>query len=265
MISIIKWELWQRRWPIFWWSIGISIFMFINLVFYPSFRDQAAQFEQAFSDIPEATAALLSDTGEFISPEGYLSSQVFYLMMPLLIGILAISLGNSLIGREEREKTIELLLSRPISRTRLLIGKSMAGIIVCSIVALISLATTVVMVKVVDMEVPVDNIVLAMLAALLLGISFGVITFTITALGKSARVASIGIATLYALGGYIISSLAKTVTWLEWPSRIFPYDYYKPAEILKDQYNWWNMLFVIGIIVIGAAVSWLAFRRRDIG
>ncbi len=263
MIAIIKWELWQRRWSLMWWTLGIAAFIALNLAFYPSFRDQAAELDKAFSQIPDSAMALLSDTGDFLSPVGYLSSQIFYLLLPVILGILSISLGSSLIGREEKEGTIEVLLSRPLSRTKLLLGKAKAGIIILGIVTLSALVTTVGLSKLVKLAVPSKNIALATIASFLLALSFGAITFMITSFGR-ARIASIGLASLYALGGYMIASLVGTVHWLQYPAKLFPYDYYKPAEILTGTYNWNNMIFIIGISVVCGVVSWLSFSKRDI-
>jgi len=261
--SIIYWNLWQRRWSIFWWSIGVAAFIAINLAFYPSFKDQAAEFEKSFSQIPESARALFSDTGDFLSPTGYLSSQVYYLMLPMLTGILAISLGASLIAREEQSGSIELLLSRPVSRTRLLVAKLLVGIKITAIVSLVAGLVTVGLAKIVELPVPLSRIALASLACYLLSLSFGMVAFFITMLGK-ARVASIGLATLFALGGYIIASLKGAADWLKYPAKVFPFDYYQPGAILEGHYNWWNMTFVVGILVFGAIASWLIFNKRDL-
>lgn len=265
MRPVIKWTIWQRRWSIFWWALGIIAFIVINMVFYPSFRDQAGELEKTFGQLSEGTRALLSDTGDFFSPVGYLSSQIFYLMMPLLVGILAISAGASLIGREEREGTLELLLSRPISRSKLMFSKAVVGILIATFIGLIATTTTIIMAKLVDIAVALPNILLTGLVATLLAVSFGAVAFMVTTLGRGARAASIGFSALIALAGYILVSLAGTVTWLRWPAKIFPFNYYHPAEILRGGYNWANILFIGGVIILCGFISWSAFRRRDIG
>src|SRR3990167_2383408 len=211
MIPLFRWTLWQRRWSILWWTIGITAFILINMVFYPTFRDQAAELEKSLSQLSESTVALFSDTGEFFSPVGYLSGQIFYLMLPLLIGALAIAAGSSLIGREEREGTLELLLARPISRTRLMLAKASVGLIIVVIVGFVAAIATAIMAKLVGLAVPFDNILLAGVAATALGLSFGAIAFMITMLGRTARTASVGVAGLVAIAGYLLSSLAGTV------------------------------------------------------
>ncbi len=265
MKPIIRWTLWQRRWSIFWWALGITAFILINMVFYPTFRDQAGQLEKTFANLPESTRALFSDTGEFFSPVGYLSSQIFYLLLPLLLGILAIAAGTSLLGREEREGTLELLLARPISRSRLIAAKATVGILIVIFIGLVGTLITMLMAKIVHVAVPLPNILLAGAASTALAVSFGAIAFMITTLGRGARAASIGASALIAIGGYILVSLAGTVSWLRWPARAFPFNYYHSAEILEGSYKWVNMLFIAGVIVGCGIISWLAFRQRDIG
>lgn len=262
-LALIRWELWQRRWSIIWWSIGITAFIAVNLAFYPSFKDQSEQLAEAMSQIPESAVSLFSDTGEFFSPVGYLSSQVFYLMLPMLLGILAISLGSSLIGREEKENTIELLLSRPISRTKLLLSKAAAGLIIITGVGLIATIVTVGLAKVVKLEVASSAVFLASLACIVLALSFGAVAFLVSSFGR-ARIASVGIATLYALGGYIIASLIGAAEWLKWPAKLFPFDYYQPAAIMNNTYNWWNLVIIAGVSIIAIVLSWIVFNKRDI-
>ena len=100
MRAILHWGLWQRRWSVLWWSVGVTAFVILQMAFYPVIRDQQAQLEKSFEQLPESAVALFSDTGDFFSPVGFLSGQIFYLMMALLMGALAIGAGASLIARE---------------------------------------------------------------------------------------------------------------------------------------------------------------------
>ncbi len=261
--SVIRWTLWQRRWFLLWWCVAVSALIMINLAFYPSFRDQAAQLEQSLSEIPDSAKALTTDTGEFASPVGFLTSQVYYLMLPMLLGIMSITLGSSLLAREEKEGTIELLLSRPISRSRLLFGKLISGIILSTVAVGVGGVVTIIMANLVDLAVPNEHIAMATLACLILVICFGAIAFLITCLGK-ARIASIGIATLIALGGYIVASLASLADWLKVLSKFFPFYYYKPGDILYGNYHLKNIIILGVVIAIASTLAYIVFRRRDI-
>lgn len=265
MKTILKWTIWQRRWSILWWSLGVCVFIILNLIFYPSIRDQASQLNQSLERLPDAAKSLFSDTSDFLSPVGYLSSQIFYLMLPMLLGILAIGMGSSLIAKEENDGTIELLLSRPISRGRLLASKAMAGILILFFVGLVALVTTVIISSMVHIEVGLGAIALASFMSMVLALLFGAIAFYMTAIGRKGRLASIGVAALIAFGGYIITSLVGLASWLKWPDKFLPYHYYHPGDILNGRFSWWNLLGMVAVVATLGVLSWLAFRRRDTG
>lgn len=263
MIAIIRWTLWQRRWSIFWWAIAAFGLIFINMIFYPSFKDQAEELTKSFENIPDATLQFIGGSADFFSPVGFLNSQIFFLMLPMILGILAIGLGSSLLAREEQDKTIETLLARPLSRSGLLFAKAFCGIIILAIATAVALATTYFSSLAVDLEVAPGRLLLVTLACFLLALSWGAISFLLTAIGK-ARGASIAIGTFVALGGYIISSLSGTVEWLKVPGKLFPFHYYQSEEILNGHMVWGNLVFFVCIIIACGGIAWWAFRQRDL-
>lgn len=264
MIPIIRWTLWQRRWSIMWWSIGIAAFIFITLIFFPTFKDQAALLQKSLENLPKATVQFLGGSTDFFSPIGYLNSQVFFILLPLLLSVLSINLGSSMISREESNSTLELLLSRPISRSRLLLAKGLAGTLILGIVSLVGLITSLLMAWAVNMGIPAVDIATATLACFLLSLSGGAVAFLVTTVGH-AKSASNGIATFVALGGYLIVSLSGTVSWLKTPSKIFPFNYYHSETLLSGGQEWGNNLVFLIFIVGCGLIAWLSFRHRDIG
>lgn len=263
MKALIKWPLWQRRISLIWWSVASFGLIFINMIFYPSFKNDAEQLQKSFEKIPESTLQFIGGSADFFSPVGFLNSQIFFIMLPLLLSVLAIGLGGSLLGREEQDKTIEGLMARPISRLKLLVSKALVGVIIVTLVTVAALVTTIGTAAMVNLEISANKIILAYIACELLVLSFGAIAFCLTATGK-ARAASIGVATTVALGGYIIGSLAGTVSWLELPSKLLPFHYYQSEAILRGTYNWLNVLYFLGVISVSGLIAWLSFRRRDI-
>lgn len=264
MLSIIKWGLLARRWSTIWWCIGIVSLIGINVLLYPSFRDQSAQLEQSFSQIPEAAKALFTDTGDFLSPVGYLSSQIYYLMLPLILSILTISMGSSLVTKEEQEGTLELLLSRPISRTKLISAKALVAFIIISTVTIVTTISTLIFASIAEIEVGLDKIALATLLSAILSVLFGIIAFCLSAFGGFGRSISVSIAALVAFGSYIISSLGEVVSWLSGVAKFLPFNYYQPAEVMYGTYNWRYAGVFVLIIIALFIISIIGFRKRDI-
>jgi ABC-2 type transport system permease protein len=264
MMPILRWTIFLRRLSILFWSVGVFVLTLITLIFYPVFKNQAAQFEKSLQGLHGAAIGLLGGSTDFFSPVGYLNSQLFFLTLPLILGILAIGLGVGLIGSEEKEMTIETLLARPVSRGRVLAAKAVAGILILSLVTFVDWLATVVLCKAVSLTVPVTDITLAMVACWLLVLSFGAIAFLFSTIGRTRGV-SMGIAVIISLGGYLISSLSGTVKALKIPAFFFPFHYYRPADILRGHFYWGDTLVLLAVIVACGLLSWFSFRRRDIG
>jgi ABC-2 type transport system permease protein len=264
MHPIAKWTLWQRRSSIFWWAVGTMGFVVLSIGFYASFRGQADQLNSALDKIPPAAKSLVAGGNlNIISPDGFLNARLYYLMLPMLLSILAIGLGSSLVAREEDDGTLELLLSRPVSRARLLSGKAWAGFVILSFVGLSALAVTIITCELVKLYEPVANIILANFMTMLLALLFGTLAFCLTTIGRT-RSASIGITVFVALGGYVVVSLAENVHWLKWPAKVFPYEYYRTGDILAGSFSWQNAAGYIAAILILGLISVTAFRRRDL-
>lgn len=264
MQVVAKWTLWQRRSSIFWWTLGTIGFIALSIGFYASFRGQADQLNAVLDKLPPTAKSLFAGgTSSFLSPDGFLNARLFYLMLPMLLSILAIGMGSSLIAKEEDDGTLEILLSRPISRGRLLAGKAWAGFVILAFVGLVALASVIVTCQLVKLSEPVAYIILANFMCMLMALLFGALAFTLTTIGR-ARGGAIGISVLVALGGYIVVSLADNVHWLNWPAKAFPYEYYKTADILRGNFAWQNAAgFGVAILLLGL-ISWSAFRRRDL-
>jgi ABC-2 type transport system permease protein len=264
MKPIIRWTCWQRRWSTFWWSFGTFLMIFISMIFYPSFRDQAAELQKTFDQLPPAAVQLFGGSSDFFSPVGFLNSQIFFVTLPVLLAVLAIGLATSLIGKEEDSGTLETLLARPISRARLLAAKALAGTAILTFISFIAIATTVITCKIVSLDLPLTDIALAGLTCYLLSLCTGALVFLLAATGRGRNM-SLGVGAFIAFGGYIISSLAGTVHWLKTPASVFPFNYYDPEAVLRQTYHWSNLIYFFAVIFACGLLAWISFRRRDLG
>jgi ABC-2 type transport system permease protein len=265
MFTIIRTELWQRRWSLLWWCVGVGAFVGLDVALYVTVKDDAAELNQLLARMPAAFRALFADGADFLSPEGFLSARIYYLLLPLLLTILGIGLGTSLIGKEEKQGTLELLLARPVSRTRLLIAKVLAGLTIVATVGVVAMVVAVVTAHPAGIDLSRKNIILTTLASVLLSLLFGVIAFLLSALGKPFRSGAAGIAALIAFASYLIASLESLVEWLKWPALFSPYHYYHPTAMLAGNESGTRIMlaYLAGILVIGIA-AWIGFRRRDL-
>lgn len=264
MIPIIIWTLRRRRWYIFWWVLGVSAYMALVVLAYPPFRDQAATLNESLNQLPEALRSLVADTNNFLSPIGYMSSNAYYLVLPLIFGILTIGLGSSLLARDESNHTLELVLSRPVSRGQVLAARALAGLAIVASVLVVTALVTIATAWAIDLKIPYLHLAAATVFAARLALIFGALAFLLAAIGRVGRAASIGVPTLLFAASYLFTSLSGAVHWLRWPAKLLPYHYYHPADVLDGHYHWPEAFGMVGTVVVLGLLSYLAFRRRDI-
>ncbi len=263
MRPIIGWTLRQKRLSMIWWSVGLVAFISLEMSVYPTIKDQSNNLNNLIKNLPSTVKSLFG-AQDLFSPVGYVNSHIFYLLIPLMLAILAIGLGGTLIAKEESDSTIELLLSRPVSRGRLLVAKALGGLMVLAIVSVVATAAIVVWGKAAGLEIPIPRLAFASLEQAVLATLFGALAFAIAATGRWGRRASVGVASLIGLGSYIIASLESSVRWLSWPAKLLPYHYYNPPAALNGSYQWKVTGVFAAMSLALIVVSYFIFRDRDL-
>jgi ABC-2 type transport system permease protein len=110
-----------------WWSLGLAGFVALIVSVWPTVHSNPSLNKLA-QDYPEALQAFLAFGGavDYSSAAGYLGIELFSLMVPLLLLVAAIGTGAGSIAVEEERGTLELLLANPVSRTKVVLEKTLA-------------------------------------------------------------------------------------------------------------------------------------------
>lgn len=267
MIDSILWELRQRRTAIIWWSIGSIVLTLVILALFPSIRDQAKDFNQVINQLPEGLRGLKTGGAKSVDvadPVQFLNSQLFYATLPILWIILAITRGNSVLGQDEQNHTIELSLSRPISRTKLLIAKLLSMSAELLFVSGATLLAIIFFAPIFEIRVGTLPIIIATIYTSLFCLSFGLVAFACQAAGKKLRKFAVPGAVLLSFGSYIIASLSGLTNWLEIPVKFAPFHYFQPEKILQNETVTGLNLYLLLTFVSSLIVAYIGFKRRDI-
>lgn len=260
---IVKHELQQRRSYLLWWSVGIIALIALTVLAYGSVKDQADQLNKAFGGLSSNISSFVG-TSDMFSPVGYLNSQLYYITLPILFIILSVTLAGSLLNKEESRHTLELMLSRPIGRSRLLLAKALAGAIVLTVLGTVTGVITWVCCAVVGLDVSAIHLLATTAWMMLFSGAFGAIAFMFYAASALSRRMAIAAASLISFGGYILSSIAGLVHGLSWAAQLFPYHYYNPGAMLQGHYSGGLALYVLALYAVSLVVALVGFRRRDI-
>jgi len=168
------------------------------------------------------------------------------------------------LGRDEQNHTLELLLARPVSRGRLLLAKALSTVLEFVVVGGITLLAVVLLAPAFSLHVGTWHLALATAFTALFSLSFGLIAFTLQAASSLTRRAASAVAVLIGFGGYLLASLGGLTHWLENPAKFAPYHYFLPDKILRGEPVHGLDAYLIGVLIFTVVVSWAGFRRRDI-
>jgi len=249
-----------------WWIVGSFGYLVAITATYSFFIDQQQVYQSLLENYPEALLAMfgVESGAALFSPDGYLTSQAFGWLVPLLTLVLGIGIGAAAVAGEEEDGTMDLLLALPVTRTSLILQKLGAMIVLLLVLGVAVFAGTAVGAVGIDMDVSMVNLAAASLSAVLFGLVFGTLALAIgAATGK--RGVSLGVSSGVALVAFLIQTLAPIVDWLEPAHPLTPFYYYGDNQPLVNGLHWGHAGVLIGLSALLVLVAVLTFRRRDIG
>ena len=247
-----------------WWTVGLAGYVVLIASVYPTVRDNP-DLEKLVESYPEALKAFIAFGGQFdfTSAAGYLGSELFSFMMPALFLVASVGHGAGTLAGEEERGTIDLLLSSPLSRTRIALEKLAAMCVEVAGLGVVLWLALWLGARVFSMEVSGAHLAAATAVLVLLALAYGAIAFMVAA-GTGRKTLAIGLTVALAVGAYLVNSLASLVDVLEPFQKATPFYHYAAADPLHRGLDPWNMLFLVAVGAVAAAVGVLLFDRRDL-
>lgn len=251
----------QRR-GLFFWSLGLMIIISVQLSVFPTVRSSAAGLATFIENYPEAMQKIFR-MEDYTSGSGYLSTELFSMMLPLIFIAVGVGWGANAIAQEEERRTADVLFTLPISRIRILVTKILSGI--CAQVLLVSVTfiTLAIGIRFVDISLPTLKILAASFSCAMLGIIFhAVATFFGSVFGKKSI--ALGGAIALAIAGFLFYSLAPLVHTFDRVLGINPFQWSLGSNPLKSglPLGYTVLSLATALLIYGA--SSLVLRRRDI-
>jgi ABC-2 type transport system permease protein len=243
------------------WALGLVGVATMYAAFYPSIRDSSADLQGYLEKLPQAIQNLLG--GDFTTPAGYLRSETFSALGPILFLVFAIGAGARAIAGEEEGRTLDLLLSTPIRRSQVLLDKWIS-IVLTTLGLATALGLTIGIIgPLFDLRVPIVDLAAACLLLSLLAVAFGTIALTVGCFTGRRSLAS-GITGAVATIAYVINVLAQAVDELSPLRPLSPFRWYLEPDPLIHGLRPANVVVLGAITVVAYVASWRSFERRDL-
>ena len=260
--SVFAHTLSTKRRSIIGYSIGCVALIAWVTAAYPIIRDSEA-FEGLIERFPPAMMALLSiDPDTFLTAAGYLQAQFYALFAPLIVMFFVIGSSANATAAEERDATMDMLLSVPISRHRVVLEK-FAVVVVGSFIIVASITVSLLILNpIVDLELTPNSVIAANVSMWLLVVLFGAVTLMAGAFSGTPTTARTvgGIAAFLA---WFVNGFAPLYTWLSGPSKISPFTWYLNNNPFIEGWGSGHVWLILVAAAVVLAAAWL-FARRDI-
>ncbi len=206
----------------------------------------------------------LGDAYAVQTPTGYVTFRYLGTFLPLMLSLWPILAGARMVRGEEENSTLDVLLSTPQPRARLLLEKIVALALALLLIALL-FALGIVAGEARLQQVDVLRAVLTGLNLSLLAFFFGMVALLLSQLTTSRGAAAGG------ASGLLILSLLLTISGRElngsWVQYLSPFYYYNLNRPLLVGFpgSPGAVLLLVALSILCAALSLVLFVRRDIG
>ncbi|MEU8268213.1 ABC transporter permease subunit [Sphaerisporangium sp. NPDC049002] len=265
MPTLVRKTLRDYRRALIGWSVGICLFAGLYTSFFPQMHKNPDFYDQAaLAKYPDSVRKLMGGLENIASGTGFLQAVVYQLFVPLLFIMCAVILGNKAIAAPEEAGTLELTLTLPMARRRLVLERFAALAIGLLGVAVASFAVIVLLGSAVDLGVPLGRIVAAHTGLYLLVLFFGTLALAVgAATGRKAL--AMAVAGTYAVAGYVVNALAADVEAMKWLNRLSPFHYYSGGNPLVNGLPVGDYLVLLAGTAVLILTAVLSFDRRDVG
>lgn len=264
-MNIYRYELKKYVKSIITWSISIFLLVIMFMVFYPSFSGDVAMIDKLLENYPEELLKAFG-MGGGLSLATILGYLVFvFAFVQLCLAIQAANYGFSMLSVEERELTADFLMSKPVTRTQIIVSKFLAAFTALTITNLVTWISIFISLELYSdgKAYEVDKIMLVLFSIMVFQLFFLSIGMVISVSVKKIR-SVLSFSMALAFGLYVINAM-RSIIGGEILGIISPYYHFEPGYILENgHYNLGMVAISVVIIIVSLTASYILYIRRNI-
>jgi ABC-2 type transport system permease protein len=245
------------------WGVIVVLFVMVGVSKFSAYYENPEMLTLV-EEMPEAMQAAFNlQAFNLTTVSGFFG--VMFAYFALLLCIAAAMWGSDIISKEERDKTVEFSLTLPVTRSRLVTAKTLAALVNCIGLLLITWGASLVSAQRYQPDSAFYRfLALCMLALFIMQLIFlAVGIFLGCALKRYKRATSIAVSLL--LGTYFLSVISAMNENLDFLKYLSPFRYFDPAVLLHQSKI--DVAFVglsFAIILAGMVGAYLTYARRDL-
>jgi ABC-2 type transport system permease protein len=268
MNGVIFMHTLRRNWlAMIYWGIGIGLMGLYVMAVLPGV-DYLAEYARLLESMPPILLQAFGaeSAADLATVEGFVSFGYFSWIM-LVMATYAVLAGLNVTANEEDRGILDVVLSQPIPRWRVIIERFAAyALLIAGIILLGHLGLMIGKLMAPGMVIDMGRVFeasLNMLPSSLLVLAFTVFIATVA----RSRAAAAAIAAVFVVASYFIDvignaasgSLAANLGVVSF------FSYYDPTTVMSEGLVWSSVLLVLAVTAVLTFASLWFFERRDIG
>jgi ABC-2 type transport system permease protein len=242
--------------PTFWWTLGIAGFAGWMIVVVKQTESKLS----AIADSSPFLKTLLANLGGGGAAFNASLLSAIFVLLPLLLMAFAVTQVNGW-SADEEEGRLELVLSTPQSRLRVVLGRFAALSTATAVIGVLTLAVCAGAAVAAGLTLDAGNLAAATLGMVPLGLLIAAIGYL--ASGWLHTAVDTGLVSFLLAAWFFISFIGPELQWPDATLRLSAFYYYGTPLIHGLQVA--NMLGVVAVTVLALGLGSLRFVRKDIG
>lgn len=263
-MNIFLYELKSLRKSMLLWTLSILALAALYLSIFPSMAKDAEEFKLLLASYPPAIRAMLGINLDYITSLLGFYSMIFTFII-LCGAIQAMNLGVSILSKESRERTVDFLLVKPVSRSVIVSAKLLAAVVTLVITNIIFLSLSTLLVTLEDSQnfsLKLFILInLTMFFVQLIFIAIGMLVSLFFKKIKNVLPISLGVV----FGFYLIGTLLVTDPSNKAERILSPFKYFDITYIINNG-RYEPFYLIVSAVIIAAAItcSYILYNRKDI-
>ncbi len=257
-------EVKRNRKNLITWSLIAVGFTALVIAIFPTMGDMGKDLVALMDKMPaELSKAMGMDAETWTNILGFYSTY-YGIYIILLVGIFCMSTGATIVSKEERDRTSEFLLTRPLSRKQIFKEKMMAMLTLTFMIFLIQTIIAIVLVAIFGSNVRWSAFATMHVHGLVLILFFTCLGVLISFFFQPKK-NFMGMVVGIIFGSYFLNAVSRAAESIEWMGYISPFRY-MDFDPLNPEYSI-NWIGVVGLLLISSGLLYVAFRlfeKKDI-
>lgn len=243
------------------WGVGLSALVLVTVAFWPAFRGSSG-ISEAIDQLPAGVVEAFGLAG-FGTPAGFLRGNLYEFIVPLLLAIAAVAVANGLSAADEDAGRLEIVLSQPVTRVGLALGRAAAMALWVSALTVVILVAQLAGDAAVGLSIDPGRVVVTIGLCGALAILAGAAALAIAGWWpRPAVVLALGVAAV--ITAYLVAALFQLSDPLQPFRGLSPWTWALGGDPLDGDTAWWRFAAPLVAAAVLVGVGTIGFARRDV-